>query len=108
MRMDPSWRRSRSYSDMANTWRRCTLQLQTLDNKPSLLDICGSPTTTQKSIGLARVSLCLNAPLSAEGGQAEVQWRTSDWNLEMQSMLHSYLLGGENTTLGQWILHPNS
>ncbi len=63
MRMDPSWRRSRSYSDTANTWRRCTSQSQTLGSRPSSSDICGSPTTTQRLTGLTRVSPCPDAPL---------------------------------------------
>ncbi len=62
MRMDPLWRRSRSYSDTASTWRRHALQLQTSGNKPSSLDTCGLPITTQRSTGLARASACLNAP----------------------------------------------
>src|SRR5258705_6571543 len=34
MRMDPSQRKLRSYSSMANTWRKCALQLPTLDDRP--------------------------------------------------------------------------
>src|SRR5260221_14574780 len=63
MRTDPSQRKLRSYSDMANTQRRHTSQLQTLGSRLSSLDIHGSPTTTQKLTGLARVSPCPNAPL---------------------------------------------
>src|SRR5258708_35838671 len=61
-RMDPLWRRLRSYSDMASTQRRHALQLQTSGNKPSSLDTCGLPITTWRLTGLARVSACLNAP----------------------------------------------
>src|SRR5258708_1720487 len=61
MRMDPSWRKLRSYSGMANTWRKHTLQSPTLDGRLSSLDIHGLPITTQKLTGLTRVSPCLNA-----------------------------------------------
>src|SRR5258708_461617 len=102
MRMDPSQRRSRSYSDMASTWRRHTLQLQTLGNKPSSLGTRGLPITTWRSTGLARASACLDAPLSVKGSQPEVQWRTMDWNLEMQSTMPcSFPLSGKNITSGQ-------
>src|SRR5258708_5596134 len=46
MRMDPSWRRSRSYSDMANTQRRHALQLQTLVSGNSPQTIWLSPRQT--------------------------------------------------------------
>src|SRR5258708_38953128 len=105
MRMDPSRRKLRSYSSMANTWRKCTLQSPTSDGRPSSLDICGLPITTQKLTGLARVSPCLNALLSVEGSQMEVWWRMMDWNLEMRFMLHSSPLSGWDTTLGLWIPH---
>src|SRR5258708_31354966 len=64
MRTDPSQRKLRSYSDMANTWRRHTSKLQTLGSRLSSLDIHGSPTTTQRLTGLTRVSPCPDAPLS--------------------------------------------
>src|SRR6266436_9138181 len=103
--MDPSQRRSRSYSDMASTQRRHTSWLQTSGDKPSSLDTHGLPITTWRLTGLARVSACLDAPLSVKGGQAEVQWRMMNWNLEMQSMPHSSPLSGRNSTLGQQIPH---
>src|SRR5258708_32981421 len=74
MRMDPSWRKLRSYSGMANTQRKHALQSPTLDSRPSSSDICGLPITTQKLTGLARVSPCLNALLCqgwSNGGMAE-------------------------------------
>src|SRR5258705_11971495 len=98
--MDPSWRKLRSYSGMANTQRKHTLQLATLDSRPSSLDIHGLPITTQKLTGLARVSPCLNALLSVEDSQTEAWWRTMDQNLEMRFMPHSSPLSGQNTTLG--------
>src|SRR5258707_6993999 len=101
--MDPLQRRSRSHSDMASTWRRHASQLQTSGDKPSSLDTCGLPITTWRSTGLARASACLNAPLSVEGSQVEVQQRMTDWNPEMQSTPHSFPLGGKNITLVQWI-----
>src|SRR5260221_10047787 len=104
-RMDPSWRKLRSYSGMANTWRKHALQSPTSDGRPSSSDICGLPITTQKLTGLARVSPCLNALLSVEGSQMEAWWRTMDQNLEMQFMLHSSPLSGWNTTLGLQIPH---
>ncbi len=91
---------TRSYSDMASTWRRHALWLQTLGDKPSSLDTCGLPITIQRSTGLTRVSPCLDAPLSVEGSQAEVQQRMTDWNPETQSMPHSFPLSGKNITLG--------
>src|SRR5258708_848431 len=77
MRMDPS-QRLRSYSNMANTQRRHTSQSQTLGGRPSSLDIHGSPTTTQRLTGLARVSPCSNSPLGVEDNQAEIQQRTTE------------------------------
>src|SRR6266436_1616656 len=100
MRMDPSQRKLRSYSSMANTQRKHALQLPTLDGRPSSSDICGLPITTWKLTGLARVSPCLDALLSVKGGQMEVWRRTMDQNLEMQFMPHSSPLSGQNTTLG--------
>src|SRR5260221_12685854 len=105
MRTDPSWRKLRSYSSMANTWRKCTLQLPTSDSRPSSLDIHGLPITTQKLTGLARVSPCLDALLSVEGGQTEVWQRMTDQNPEMRFMPCSSPLSGWNTTLGLWIPH---
>src|SRR5258707_3947639 len=103
MRMDPSWRKLRSYSSMANTQRKCTLQLPTSDGRPSSLDIRGLPITIWKLTGLARVSPCLNALLSDEGSQMEVWWRMMDQNPEMRFMPCSSPLSGQNTTLGLWI-----
>src|SRR5258708_27979168 len=95
MRMDPSWRKLRSYSGMANTWRKHALQLPTSDGRPSSSDIRGLPITTWKLTGLTRVSPCLNALLSVEGGQTEAWQRTMDQNLEMQFMPHSSPLSGQ-------------
>src|SRR5258705_7496251 len=108
MRMDPSWRKLRSYSGMANTWRKCTLQLPTLDSRLSSSDIHGLPITTWKLTGLARVSPCLDALLSVEGSQTEVWQRTTDQNPEMRFMLHSSPLSGQNTTLGLQVPHRSS
>src|SRR5258705_2537389 len=108
MRMDPSWRKLRSYSSMANTWRKRTLQSPTSDSRLSSSDIRGLPITTQKLTGLARVSPCLDALLSVEDSQTEVWWRTMDQNLEMRFMLHSSPLSGQNTTLGLQIPHHSS
>src|SRR5258707_117488 len=108
MRMDPSWRKLRSYSSMANTWRKHALQLPTLDGRPSSSDIHGLPITTQKSTGLTRVSPCLNALLSVEGSQTEAWQRMTDQNPEMRFMLCSSPLSGQNTTLGLWIPHRSS
>src|SRR5258708_15978062 len=105
MRTDPSQRKVRSYSGMANTRRKHTLQLPTLDSRPSSLDIHGLPITTQKLTGLARVSPCLNALLSVEDSQTEAWWRTMDQNLEMRFMPHSSPLSGQNTTLGLQVPH---
>src|SRR6266446_9887684 len=105
MRMDPSQRKLRSYSGMANTWRKCTLQSPTSDSRPSSSDICGLPITTQKLTGLTRVSPCLDALLSVEGSQTEVWWRMMDQNPEMQFMPCSSPLSGQNTTLGLQIPH---
>src|SRR5258708_371941 len=108
MRMDPSWRKLRSYSGMANTQRKHALQLPTSDGRPSSLDICGLPIIIQKLTGLARVSPCLNALLSVKGSQMEAWWRTMDQNLEMRFMLHSSPLSGWNTTSGLQIPHCSS
>src|SRR5258707_13713971 len=107
-RMDPSWRKLRSYSGMANTWRKHALQSPTSDGRPSSSDICGLPITTQKLTGLARVSPCLDALLSVKGSQMEAWWRMTDWNPEMQFMPHSSPLSGWDTTLGLWIPHHSS
>src|SRR5258705_10055348 len=104
-RMDPSQRKLRSYSGMANTWRKHALQSPTSDGRPSSLDIHGLPITIWKLTGLTRVSPCLNALLSVKGGQMEAWRRTMDQNLEMQFMPHSSPLSGQNTTLGLWIPH---
>src|SRR6266481_3140961 len=108
MRMDPSWRKLRSYSGMANTQRKHTLQLPTLDGRPSSSDICGLPITTWKLTGLTRVSPCLNALLSVKGSQMEAWQRMMDQNLEMQFTLCSSPLSGQNTTLGLQIPHCSS
>src|SRR5260221_11941262 len=105
MRMDPSRRKLRSYSGMANTQRKHALQSPTSDSRLSSLDICGLPITTWKLTGLARVSPCLNALLSAEDGQTEAWWRMMDQNLEMQFMPCSSPLSGQNPTLGLQIPH---
>src|SRR5260221_12826374 len=107
-RMDPSQRKLRSYSSMANTQRKHALQLPTLDSRLSSSDIHGLPITTWKLTGLARVSPCLDALLSVEGSQTEVWQRTTDQNPEMRFMLHSSPLSGQNTTLGLWIRHCSS
>src|SRR5258708_24989615 len=104
-RMDPSQRKLRSYSSMANTRRKHTLQLPTSDGRPSSLDICGLPITTRKLTGLTRVSPCLNALLSVEDSQTEVWRRTMDQNLEMRFTPHSSPLSGQNTTLGLQVPH---
>src|SRR5258708_1984693 len=108
MRIDPSQRKLRSYSSMANTQRKCASQSPTSDGRPSSLDIHGLPITTWKLTGLARVSPCLDALLSVEGSQMEAWQRTMDQNLEMQFMLHSSPLSGQNTTLGLQIPHRSS
>src|SRR5258708_2122623 len=108
MRMDPSQRKLRSYSGMANTQRKHALQSPTSDGRPSSLDIHGLPITTWKLTGLARVSPCLNALLSVKGGQTEAWQRTMDQNLEMQFTPHSSPLSGQNTTLGLQIPHCSS
>src|SRR6266436_6676184 len=74
MRMDPSWRKLRSYSGTANTQRKHALQSPTSDGRPSSLDIRGLPITTWKLTGLTRVSPCLNALLSVKDSQTEA-WR---------------------------------
>src|SRR5258707_2268665 len=108
MRMDPSQRKLRSYSGMANTQRKHASQLPTSDGRPSSSDICGLPITTQKLTGLARVSPCLDALLSVEDGQTEVWWRMTDQNPEMRFTLHSSPLSGWNTTLGLQVPHHSS
>src|SRR5258708_26408031 len=108
MRTDPSWRKLRSYSGMANTWRKCALQSPTSDGRLSSSDIRGLPITIQKLTGLARVSPCLNALLSVEGGQMEAWQRMTDQNLEMRFMPCSSPLSGKNTTLGLQIPHHSS
>src|SRR5258707_10220865 len=108
MRTDPSQRKLRSYSGMANTQRKRTSQSPTLDGRPSSSDICGLPITTRKLTGPARVSPCLDALLSVEGSQMEVWQRMMDQNLEMQFTLHSSPLSGWNTTLGLQIPHHSS
>src|SRR5260221_6446201 len=45
--MDPSQRKLRSYSRMANTWRKHTLHLPNLDCRLSSSDIHGLPITIQ-------------------------------------------------------------
>src|SRR5258708_4116965 len=105
MRTDPSRRKLRSYSGMVNTRRKCTLQSPTSDSRPSSLDIRGLPITTRKLTGLARVSPCLDALLSVEGGQMEAWWRMMDQNLEMRFMPHLSPLSGRNTTLGLQVPH---
>src|SRR5258708_13111970 len=104
MRMDPSQRKLRSYSSMANTQRKHALQSPTLDGRPSSSDICGLPITIQKLTGLARASPCLDA-LSVEGGQTEVCQRMMDQNPQMQFMPHSFPLSGCNPTLRLHIPH---
>src|SRR5260221_230445 len=105
MRMDPSWRKLRSYSSMANTWRKRALQSPTSDSRLSSLDICGLPITTWKLTGLTRVSPCLDALLSVEDGQTEVWWRMTDQNPEMRFMPCPSPLSGRNTTLGLQVPH---
>src|SRR5258708_9132503 len=105
MRMDPSQRKLRSYSGMANTQRKWTLQSPTSDSRLSSSDIHGLPITTWKLKGRARVSPCLDTHLSVEGGQMEVWQKMTDQNPEMRFMPHSSPLSGWNTTLGLWIPH---
>src|SRR5260221_14227888 len=105
MRMDPSQRKLRSYSGMANTQRKHASQLPTSDGRLSSLDIHGLPITTQKLTGLTRVSPCLNALLSVEDSQTEAWQRTMDQNLEMQFTPCSSPLSGRNTTLGLQVPH---
>src|SRR5258708_24200862 len=104
MRMDPSRRKLRSYSSMANTWRKHALQSPTLDSRLSSSDIHGLPITTRKLTGLTRVSPCLDALLSVKDGQTEVWRRTTDQNPEMQFMPCSSPLSGRNTTLGLQVI----
>src|SRR6266446_8943584 len=103
MRMDPSQRKLRSYSSMANTWRKHAFESPTSDGRPSSSDIHGLPITTQKLTGLARVSPCLDALLSVEDSQTEAWWRMTDQNPEMRFTPCSSPLSGQNTTLGLWI-----
>src|SRR5258707_5968007 len=105
MRMVPSWRKLRSYSSMANTWRKHALQSPTLDSRLSSSDIHGLPITTQKLTGLARVSPCLDALLSVKDGQTEAWQRMMDQNPEMQFMLRSSPLSWQNTTLRLQVPH---
>src|SRR5258705_12661755 len=105
MRTDPSQRKLRSYSSMANTQRKCALQLPTSDGRPSSSDIHGLPITTWKLTGLTRVSPCLNALLSVEDGQTEAWRRMTDQNPEMRFTPCSSPLSGQNTTLGLQIPH---
>src|SRR5260370_739177 len=107
-RMDPSWRKLRSYSSMANTQRKHALQSPTSDGRLSSLDICGLPITTWKLTGLTRVSPCLDALLSVEDGQTEAWQRMTDQNPEMRFMPCSSPLSGQNTTLGLQIPHHSS
>src|SRR5258707_569889 len=108
MRMDPSWRKLRSYSSMANTQRKHALQSPTSDSRLSSLDIHGLPITTQKLTGLARVSPCLDALLSVKDSQIEAWWRMMDQNPEMRFTPCSSPLSGQNTTLGLQIPHRSS
>src|SRR5258705_4629961 len=98
----------RSYSSMANTWRKHTSQLPTSDGRPSSLDIHGLPITTWKLTGLARVSPCLDALLSVEGSQMEAWWRMMDQNPEMRFMPHLSPLSGRNATLGLQVPNRSS
>src|SRR5258708_15796481 len=108
MRMDPSQRKLRSYSGMANTWRKRTLQSPTLDSRPLSLDIRGLPITTRKLTGLARVSPCLDALLSVEGGQTEAWQRMMDQNPEMRFTPCSSPLRRHNPPLHLPIPHPSA
>src|SRR5258707_13851461 len=94
MSTDPSWRKLRSYSSMANTQRKCASQSPTSDGRPSSLDIHGLPITTWKLTGLARVSPCLDALLSVEGSEMEAWQGTLDQNPEIEFMMHSSPLSG--------------
>src|SRR5260370_7643620 len=99
MRMDPSWRKLRSYSGMVNTWRKCTLQSPTSDGRLLSSDIHGLPITTRKLTGLTRVSPCLDALLSVEGSQMEEWQSMMDQNPDMRFMPHLSPLTRRNTTL---------
>src|SRR5260221_1173236 len=105
MRTDPSWRKLRSYSSMANTQRKHALQSPTSDGRLSSSDIHGLPITTWKLTGLARVSPCLDALLSVEDSQTEAWRRTMDQNPEIRFMLCSSPLSRRNTTLGLQVPH---
>src|SRR5258708_32500106 len=96
MRMDPSQRKSRSYSSMGNTQRKHASQSPTLDGRPSSSDIHGLPITIWKLIGHARVSPRLDALLSVRGGQMGSWQSTMDPHLEMRFMRHSSALRGQN------------
>src|SRR5258708_20614929 len=96
MRMDPSQRKLRSYSGMANTWRKHALLSPTLAGRPSSLDIRGLPITTRKLTGLARVSPCLNALLSVQDSQKEASWRSMDQNLAVRFLLRSSPVTAQN------------
>src|SRR5258708_12072677 len=98
MRMDPSQRKLRSYSSMANTQRKHALQLPTSDGRPSSLDIHGLPITIQKLTGLTRVSPCLNALLSVKGSQMQPWQRLMAQNPRIQFILLSSPLTRHNTT----------
>src|SRR5258708_12035746 len=108
MRTDPSRRKLRSYSSMANKRRKHTLQSPTSDSRLSSSDIHGLPITTWKLTGLTRVSPCLDALLSVKDSQTEVWQRMTDQNPEMRFMLCSSPLSGQNTTLGLQIPHRSS
>src|SRR5258708_4063823 len=105
MRMDPSQRKLRSYSGMANTQRKHASQSPTSDGRQSSSDIHGLPITTRKLTGLARVSPCLDALLSVKGSQMGAWQRMMDQDLEMRFTPCSSPLSGWNTTLGLWIPH---
>src|SRR5258707_2488788 len=108
MRTDPSQRKLRSYSGMANTQRKHALQSPTSDGRLSSSDIHGLPIKTRKLTELTRVSPCLDALLSVEGSQMEVWQRMMDQNPEMRFMPHLSPLSGRNTTLGLQVPHRSS
>src|SRR5258706_8363840 len=105
MRMDPSQRKLRSYSGMANTQRKHASQSPTSDGRQSSSDIHGLPITTRKLTGLARVSPCLDALLSVKDSQTEAWQRMMDQNPEMRFTLCSSPLSGQNTTLRLQVPH---
>src|SRR5260221_1673696 len=94
MRTDPSQRKLRSYSGMANTQRKHALQSPTSDSRPSSSDIRGLPITTWKLTGLTRVSPCLNTLLSVKDGQTEAWCMPMAHNLDIQLISHSSPLIG--------------